>query len=71
VIELRDHGPGIPEAEREKVFLRFYRLKGTRAAGSGLGLAIVRIAAGQLGCDVELFTPSDGSGLGVRLEFRA
>jgi len=70
-LELRDRGPGIPEAEREKVFLRFYRLKGTRAPGSGLGLAIVRIAAGQLGCDVELFTPPDGSGLGIRLQFRA
>jgi signal transduction histidine kinase len=38
-----DSGPGIPEAERERVFERFYRLEASRAAdsgGRGLGLAI-------------------------------
>ncbi|HWU48975.1 MAG TPA: ATP-binding protein [Asticcacaulis sp.] len=68
-IEIRDRGPGIPEDEREKVFARFYRLKGTQAPGSGLGLAIVRIAAAQAGCRIALFTPSDGAGLGVRVIF--
>lgn len=38
-----DDGPGIPEAERQKVFQRFYRILGRGDAdGSGLGLAIVR-----------------------------
>ena len=68
-IVVRDHGPGIPEAERDKVFTRFYRVQGTREAGSGLGLSIVRAAARQLGCDVRLFTPPDGHGLGVRIVF--
>ncbi len=68
---LRDRGPGIPEDEREKVFARFYRVKGTRVQGSGLGLAIVRIAATRTGVDVRLFTPKDGVGLGVRLSFSA
>lgn len=68
-IEIRDQGPGIPEDEREKVFARFYRLKGAQAPGSGLGLAIVRIAAAQAGCRIALFTPSDGAGLGVRIIF--
>jgi two-component system sensor histidine kinase QseC len=68
-IEIRDRGPGIPEGEREKVFARFYRLKGTQAPGSGLGLAIVRIAAAQAGCRIALFTPPDGAGLGVRIIF--
>lgn len=43
-IEVRDRGPGVPEADRERVFERFVRLAGGRAsnpAGSGLGLAIV------------------------------
>ena len=36
-----DDGPGIPAAERQRVFERFVRGSGTRAPGSGLGLALV------------------------------
>jgi len=42
VLEVEDTGPGIAEAERTRVFDRFYRVLGTQAEGSGLGLAIVR-----------------------------
>jgi two-component system sensor histidine kinase TctE len=42
VLEVDDSGPGIPEAERARVFDRFYRILGTASDGSGLGLAIVR-----------------------------
>jgi len=41
-IDVEDTGPGIPEAERNRVFDRFYRILGTNVDGSGLGLAIVR-----------------------------
>lgn len=44
VLEVRDHGEGIPEQLREKVFERFYRVDNSRnseTGGSGLGLAIV------------------------------
>jgi len=41
-IEVRDSGPGIPAAERERVFDRFYRVAGSVQTGSGLGLAIAR-----------------------------
>jgi two-component system, OmpR family, sensor kinase len=45
VIEVRDHGPGLPPGAAEHVFERFWRADGGRArgrGGSGLGLAIVR-----------------------------
>ena len=42
-ITVRDHGPGIPEADRERVFERLYRLDETRTTpGLGLGLSLVR-----------------------------
>jgi NtrC-family two-component system sensor histidine kinase KinB len=37
-----DHGPGIPSAERKRVFEKFYRLAGESKEGAGLGLAICR-----------------------------
>jgi signal transduction histidine kinase len=42
-LAVEDSGPGIPEAERARVFERYYRVDGARAAaegGRGLGLAI-------------------------------
>ena len=40
VLEVEDDGPGIPVAERDRVFARFYR-RDTSGHGAGLGLAIV------------------------------
>lgn len=43
VISVRDDGPGIPKAEQEKIWQRFYRCDSSRAeGGTGLGLALVR-----------------------------
>ncbi len=45
-LSVGDHGPGVPEAERERVFEPFYRHVGaTPGAGAGLGLALVRSIA--------------------------
>lgn len=41
-LEVEDTGPGIPLAERDRVFDRFYRVLGTHVDGSGLGLPIVK-----------------------------
>jgi len=41
-----DNGPGVPEAERARLFDRFYRLERSRStSGSGLGLALVQAVA--------------------------
>ena len=43
IVSIEDSGPGVPPADFEKIFERFYRTDRTRAAkGTGLGLAIVR-----------------------------
>lgn len=41
-IEVSDDGPGIPAAQRERVFERFYRIASQDQPGTGLGLAICR-----------------------------
>ena len=47
VLVVEDDGPGVPEAERERIFERFYRSEGQRGnlSGSGLGLALARAIA--------------------------
>lgn len=47
VLKVCDRGPGVPEAERERIFEPFYRLRGAseREGGVGLGLALVRSIA--------------------------
>lgn len=66
---VRDHGPGIPEGERDRVFGRFYRIKGNTEPGSGLGLSIVRSICDILGAEIRLFTPQEATGLGVEISF--
>ena len=68
-VEVEDDGPGIPEAERERVLERFYRLPGTAGTGSGLGLAIVREIALAHGAKVEIGDGHAGRGCSVRLIF--
>jgi two-component system, OmpR family, sensor kinase len=65
-----DGGPGIPEAERARVFDRFYRLPGAPGSGSGLGLAIVRAIAERHGAEVAL-GDTPGGGLTIRVTFPA
>ena len=63
VIAVVDNGPGIPPAERERVFDAFYRVPGNTGTGNGLGLAIAREAASGIGGSVSLDARQDGAGL--------
>jgi len=56
-LRVLDEGPGIPEAELEKVFEPFHRLEGSRSretGGTGLGLTIARNIAQMHGGDIKL-----------------
>jgi two-component system osmolarity sensor histidine kinase EnvZ len=64
-----DSGPGIPEAELDKVMRPFYRLEASRATatgGTGLGLAIVKQLAEINGWEIRLRNRAEG-GLEARL----
>jgi two-component system OmpR family sensor kinase len=71
VIEVRDHGDGIPKALREKVFERFYRADNSRnreTGGSGLGLSIVKTIVMRHGGDIKAIeTPGGGATFKITL----
>ncbi len=64
VIEVSDSGPGVPVAQRERVFDPFYRVLGTDTEGSGLGLSIVKTLADRMGITVKLGDTRSETGLG-------
>jgi len=65
IVRVRDHGPGIPDSEIEKVFEPFYRLEASRSretGGTGLGLSIAQNIAQAHGGTVRLRN-HEGGGL--------
>jgi two-component system, OmpR family, sensor kinase len=68
VLEVADSGPGIPPADRERAFDRFYRRAGSPEGGSGLGLAIVKAIADRHGAQIRLGEAPQG-GLLVTVTF--
>lgn len=64
VIEVRDHGPGIPEDVLPHVFDRFYKASASRprSEGSGLGLSIAMENAHIHGGDITAANSPDGDG---------
>ena len=62
-VVIEDNGPGIPEAEMEKVFIPFYRLEGSRnrkTGGVGLGMTVARTIVRAHGGDIRLENRSEG-----------
>ena len=73
LVEIFDDGPGIPEAELERVFEPFYRREPSRSrqtGGIGLGLAVVRSIARAHGGDVVLRN-AEGGGLAAEVRLPA
>lgn len=69
VLNIRDHGPGIPAAELEKVFEPYFRLEASRArhtGGTGLGLPIAKAIAEAHGGSLVL-NSAPGEGLTATL----
>jgi two-component system OmpR family sensor kinase len=64
VLEVRDHGPGLPPETAERVFERFYRVDSSRqrgaGGGSGLGLSIVSAVTTAHGGTVDVLPTADG-----------
>ena len=61
-LSIRDHGPGIPDYARERIFERFYSLRhhSSRRKGTGLGLTLVKEAAELHGGSIHLDPAEDG-----------
>lgn len=69
VLQVEDNGPGIPEELHSRVFERFFRALGNTSPGSGLGLAIVQQIASLHNARIILSSPTEGTGLIVRVLF--
>lgn len=68
VLSVRDDGPGIAAADRERALERFVRLgDGHAPDGSGLGLAVVRSAAARIGATLRLEDAEPGLVVILRL----
>ena len=70
LLTIADQGPGVPDAERERIFQPFVRLESRprRVAGTGIGLAVVRELATALGGTVSVSdAPAGGALFTVRL----
>jgi two-component system sensor histidine kinase TctE len=69
VLTVEDTGPGIPEAERQRVRQRFYRMPNSPGHGSGLGLAIVDEIAHLYSASVSIGSGAGGRGTQVSVQF--
>ncbi|MFC5863632.1 ATP-binding protein [Acidicapsa dinghuensis] len=74
VLQVRDHGPGVPDAALKSIFRPFYRLDLSRqrsTGGYGVGLAITERAVRLHGGSVTARNAVEGSGLIVEMRLPA
>jgi C4-dicarboxylate-specific signal transduction histidine kinase len=64
-ISVRDNGPGVPAALRQRIFEPFFTTKGER--GTGLGLVLVRHAVSRMGGTLSLGPSERGAVFRIRL----
>jgi two-component system, OmpR family, sensor kinase len=67
LVAVEDDGPGVPAAERERIFDGFVRLEPVRSPGAGLGLAIARRVAREHGGDLTCEAGGPGARFVLRL----
>ncbi|MBU3724994.1 MAG: sensor histidine kinase [Burkholderiaceae bacterium] len=70
-LSVENAGPAIPDEEKSKVFIPYYRPPGVSASGTGLGLAIVQEIANQHSATVEIEDRTPGEGVRIRVRFAA
>ena len=66
-LRIQDNGPGIPLAERDRVFDPFYRTLGSEQIGSGLGLSIVQTIAQRIGAEIRLSFADESQQIGLNV----
>jgi signal transduction histidine kinase len=68
-LDVRDDGPGVADADRSRIFDRFYRVPGSNERGSGIGLSLVARIAQSHGATITTGRGIDGRGFGVTVTF--
>ncbi|HAN54931.1 MAG TPA: two-component sensor histidine kinase [Betaproteobacteria bacterium] len=67
VLSVEDSGPGLAEADRNRLGERFFRVPGSSESGSGLGWSIVRRIAAVHRLDLQVETSAELGGLTIRV----
>lgn len=70
VLSVENDGTAIPDDEKSKVFIPYYRTPGSKVSGTGLGLAIVQEIANQHSAQVQIEDRVPGAGVRVKVTFQ-
>ncbi|MDP9010462.1 MAG: ATP-binding protein [Pseudomonadota bacterium] len=68
-VTVEDNGPGVPEASRDRIFDRFYRIAGSGQTGSGIGLSLVARIVASHHAQIEVGPGPDNRGFRVTVYF--